>query len=250
MGLPSSRSRLSFPNFNVDTRYVLQITQKRSRVPEESKVSLTQDLEVLRRESAGKMPAFALSLFDTVVKELKEKRFEDRALKVGAAIPSFSLPDALGTVIHSGDLLVKGPLVIAFYRGAWCPYCNLELKALQEALPDIHALGAQLVAISPMTPDNSLSLAEKHGLEYAVLSDKGLKVAGEFGLVWQLPLELKSFMAKAGLDLERFNGDSSWKLPVPATFVTDHDGIVVSAVNSDWRNRLDPLEIISALQKL
>jgi len=213
-------------------------------------VSLTLDLENLKREHAGSMPPIALTLFDNLIRDLKSRNFGDTALKVGDHIPSFVLPDALGKMVSSSDLLVRGPLVICFYRGAWCPYCNLELRALQEALPDILELGAQLVAISPMTPDNSLSLAEKHSLEFPVLSDAGLKVASQFGLVYQWPLEVRSFMAKGGISLEKYNGDKSWKLPVAATYVTDHDGIVISAVNPDWRERLDPIEIISALQKL
>jgi peroxiredoxin len=213
-------------------------------------MSLTLDLENLKREHAGKLPAIASTLFDNLIRDLKSRDFGNKALKVGDQIPSFVLPDALGKMVSSSDLLVRGPLVICFYRGAWCPYCNLELRALQEALPDILELGAQLVAISPMTPDNSLSLAEKHSLEFPVLSDAGLKVASQFGLVYQWPLEVRSFMEKAGVSLEKYNGDKSWKLPVAATYVTDHDGIVISAVNPDWRERLDPIEIISALQKL
>lgn len=213
-------------------------------------MSLTADLENLKREHASSLPPIAQTLFDNLIRELKAKNFGEKALKVGEHIPSFTLPDALGNLVSSSDLLVKGPLVICFYRGAWCPYCNLELRALQEALPDIEGLGAQLVAISPMTPDNSLSLAEKHNLEFPVLSDAGLKVASQFGLTYQWPLEVRSFMAKAGVSLEKYNGDNSWKLPVPATYVTDHDGIVISAVNADWRERLDPIEIVSALQKL
>jgi peroxiredoxin len=213
-------------------------------------MSLTLDLENLKREHANSLPPVALSLFDNLIRDLKSQNFGERALKIGDHLPDFVLPDALGNLVSASDLLVRGPLVVVFYRGAWCPYCNLELKALEEALPDIQALGAQLVAISPMTPDNSLSLAEKHSLKFPVLSDAGLKTASLFGLSYQIPLELKSFMLKAGMDLERYNGDKSWKLPVPATYVTDHDGIVVSVVNPDWRERLDPLEIISALQKL
>jgi len=213
-------------------------------------MSLTSDLENLKRESAGKLPPVALALFANLIRDLKLKNFEQSALQVGDHIPDFRLPDAVGQMISASELLVKGPLVICFYRGAWCPYCNLELRALQEALPEIKALGAELLAISPMTPDNSMSLAEKHHLEFPVLSDAGLKVATQFGLTYQWPLEIRTFMESAGISLERYNGDKSWKLPIPATYVTDHDGIVVSAVNPDWRERLDPLEIISALQKL
>jgi len=213
-------------------------------------MSLTLDLENLKREQAGKLPPIALKLFDNLIRDLKSQGFGDKALKVGDHIPAFVLPDALGRMVSSSELLVRGPLVICFYRGAWCPYCNLELKALQDSLSDMAALGAQLVAISPMTPDHSLTLAEKHSLEFPVLSDAGLKVASQFGLTYQYPLELRSFMEKAGINLEKYNGDKSWKLPVSATYVTDHEGIVISAVNPDWRERLDPLEIVSALQKL
>jgi peroxiredoxin len=101
-----------------------------------------------------------------------------------------------------------------------------------------------------MTPDNSLTLAEKHHLTFPVLSDAGLKVASQFGLVYHVPLELKAFFQSGGLDLAVYNGDGAWRLPRRATYVTDHDGIVVARVNADWRDRLDPLEIYSALQKI
>jgi peroxiredoxin len=212
-------------------------------------MSLTQDLEALRREQQVQFPPIVNTLFDQLVRDLKANGV-GQGLKVGDEIPAFELPNALGRTVSSSELLARGPLVVVFYRGAWCPFCNLELKALQDSLGEFHELGAELVAISPMTPDNSLSLAEKHGLEFEVLSDRGLKVAAEFGLTYTLPLEIKTFLQKAGIDLSRFNGDGSWKLPVPATYVTDHDGIVIAEVNPDWRNRLDPLEIIAALQKL
>lgn len=212
-------------------------------------MSLTADLENLKRQES-QLPPIALALFDKLIRDLKEQGLEENTVKVGDEIPAFTLPDALGKPVASGELLTRGPLVIVFYRGAWCPYCNLELKALQDNLSEIQSLGAQLVAISPMTPDNSLSLADKHNLGFPVLSDGGLKVADEFGLVYSLPLELRGFFQKAGIDLTQYNGDGSWKLPMPATYVTDHDGIVVSRVNADWRERLDPLEIIAALQKL
>lgn len=213
-------------------------------------MSLTHDLEALRMQMKTSLPPGIQTLFDQLVRSLKASGIEGKALQVGDEIPSFVLPDALGRPVSSGELLARGPLVICFYRGAWCPFCNLELKALQETLPEIQALGAQLVAISPMTPDNSLTLAEKHRLEFSVLSDQGLKLASQFGLVYTLPLEVKAFLAKAGTDLVRYNGDGSGKLPVPATYITDHNGIVVSRVDADWRERLDPLEIVGALQKL
>ncbi len=213
-------------------------------------MSLTQDLINLKREMDEKLPPIGRSLFENLIKDLKDQKLAEKALKVGDQIPAFSLPDGTGKLISSGELLVRGPLVISFYRGAWCPYCNLELRALQEALPDFRSLGAELVAISPMTPDNSLSFAEKENLDFPVLSDEGLKVAKEFGLVYTIPLEVRAFLQKVGADLTAYNGDGSWRLPMPATYVTDHEGVVVSKVNADYRERMDPLDIYSALQKL
>ncbi|HTH14288.1 MAG TPA: peroxiredoxin-like family protein [Spirochaetia bacterium] len=189
-------------------------------------------------------------LFESFVREIAEVGLQLKPLGTGEEIPSFTLPDALGRPVNSTDLLVKGPLVIVFYRGAWCPWCNVQLKGIQDNLEEIQQLGAQLVAISPMTPDDSLSLAEKHGLEYPVLSDRGLKIAREFGLVYPLDEAMQTFHQTIGVDLIRWNGSGTVELPVPATYVVDHDGIVVSRVDPDWRDRMDPLEIIAALQKL
>ncbi len=213
-------------------------------------MSLTQDLANLKREMNEKLPPIGRTLFEKLIQDLKDQQLAEKALKEGDQIPSFSLPDGSGRLVSSGELLVRGPLVISFYRGSWCPYCNLELRALQEALGDFRSLGAELVAISPMTPDNSLSFVEKEKLEFPVLSDVGLKVSKEFGLVYTIPLEVRTFLQKAGADLSNFNGDGTWRLPMPATYVTDHDGVVVARVNADYRERMDPLDIYSVLQKL
>jgi peroxiredoxin len=142
-------------------------------------------------------------------------------------------------------------VVVSFYRGGWCPYCNLELRALQNALPEIKQLGAQLVAISPQTPDESLSTAEKNELEFAVLSDIGSATAKAYGIAFDLTEELRPIYSRLGHALPDKNGDDSWILPIPATYVIDKDGIVALAfVDVDYRNRLEPAEIVTAIKTL
>jgi len=212
-------------------------------------MSLTQELQRVSREMAAGMTPDQRALFESFIDDLKESGLALRALSVGDEMPPFVLPDATGRMVSSSDLLVRGPLVVVFYRGSWCPWCNLQLKAIQDSIDEVHELGAELVAISPMTPDNSLSFAEKKGLSYPVLSDVGLKVAQSFGLVYPMNEAMQAFHEAAGIDLASLNGTTDFELPMPATYVVD-DGIVVSKVDPDWRERMDPLEIIAALQKL
>ena len=149
------------------------------------------------------------------------------------------------------DLLAAGPVVLSFYRGGWRPYCNLELRALQPALPEITRLGATLVAVSPQTPDESLSTAEKNALAFPVLSDAGSATAKSFGIAYDLAEELRPIYARFGHALPDKNGDESWVLPIPATYVIDTDGTIALAfVDVDYRNRLEPAEILTALQSL
>jgi peroxiredoxin len=142
--------------------------------------------------------------------------------------------------------------VLSFYRGQWCPYCDLQLRAYQEVLPRIKALGANLVAISPQTPDETLSTAQKRNLEFRVLSDAGNKIARAYGLVWKVPAGLDAMQKGFGVDLTKSNGDTSNELPVPATFVlgADDGRIAFAYVNADWRERLEPAELIRALERL
>jgi peroxiredoxin len=139
--------------------------------------------------------------------------------------------------------------VIAFYRGGWCPYCNLELRALQQALASIQGTGATLVAISPETPDNSLTTQEKNELEFQVLSDRDNQVAREFGLVFRLPASLLPIYEDFGIDLIAHNGNNHFELPIPATYVVRQDGTVKYAfANVDYTKRAEPSEIVNALQ--
>src|SRR5258708_16789387 len=148
------------------------------------------------------------------------------ALKVGEKAPSFTLPDALGRQVSLAGLLQQGPVVVTFYRGEWCPYCNLTLHAYQQVLPQIKELGASLIAISPQTPDHSLSMSEKHALAFPVLSDQGNKVARQFGLVYSMEEPTRTLLKGLGSDLPAFNADESWELPVPGTFIISQDGTI------------------------
>ncbi len=186
---------------------------------------------------------------DGSIQALKATGIQSAVLKAGDAAPDFELPNALGRTVSSKDLRRKGPLVVSFYRGTWCSYCNVEIRALQQNLAEIRALGAELVAITPELPDETVSMSEKHGLEFEVLSDVGNTVARAYGLVWTLPDAVRGLYGKLGIDIERLNGDDSWQLPIPGTFVVSRDGVLVEAfADPDYRNRLDPAAVIAALK--
>jgi peroxiredoxin len=172
-------------------------------------------------------------------------------LGVGARIPSFTLPDPAGKFVSSGELLERGPLVISFYRGDWCPYCNLELRALEQASEAISKLGGSIVAISGQRPDAAAGLVDKHVLSFPVLSDVDQVVIRAFKLRYDMPAELRAMFEARGSDMSQRNADGSWTLPISATYVTDRTGtIVLGHCGPEWRVRLDPKEIISVLEEL
>jgi peroxiredoxin len=175
----------------------------------------------------------------------------DNAINVGAIAPGFTLPAATGAAVNLHDKLNAGPVVLSFYRGGWCPFCNLELQALQAALPEIRSLGGSLIGVSPETPDNSMTTAEKHQLEFDVLSDIGNKTARDYGLIFTVYEEMRPLYLKWGLDVPASNGDNSWELPVPATYVIDSNSVVRAAhVDKDYTKRMEPEQIMTALRDL
>lgn len=172
-----------------------------------------------------------------------------RALRAGDTAPSFVLNDANGNPVASSTLLAQGPLVVSFYRGVWCPYCNMELQALQEALPAFRSLGAQLVAISPQNAVNSRKSMRTNGLDFPILSDPGNKTAAAFGLRFALPDYLVDLYKSLKNDLPAFNGDASWTLPMPGRFVIGRDGIICYAeVNPDYTHRPEPADMLLVLR--
>ena len=175
------------------------------------------------------------------------------ALKVGQKAPDFTLPDAFGNPVSLSALLVSGPVVISFYRGEWCPFCNIQLRSLEQALPAMKRLGATLVAISPEKADHAIAAAEKNNLTFPVLTDFRNNVAQQFGIVFQVGQELQEFSKNAFKnDLALRNGEDSYELPVPATYVLDASGIIRFAhVEVDYMTaRAEPEEIISALKTI
>ncbi|MGB8524883.1 MAG: peroxiredoxin-like family protein [Candidatus Acidiferrales bacterium] len=177
----------------------------------------------------------------------------DAALRVGQMAPDFTLPDAFGNPVAVRTLLARGPVVICFYRGEWCPFCNIELRALQQALPTMEQLGATLIAISPEKPDHGIVAAEKNKLTFPVLSDFGNKVARQFGIVFQIGQELKEFSKNVFKnDIALRNGEDSYELPVPATYVIDTNGVIRFAhVDVDYMTgRAEPGEVISTLKAI
>jgi peroxiredoxin len=174
-----------------------------------------------------------------------------RAKKAGDTAPEFTLLDPGGKQVASRQLLARGPLVVSFYRGVWCPYCNLELQALQEALPEITARGASLVAISPQTAPNSRKSQRDNKLGFPILSDVRSEVANAFGIRFALPPDLIDVYAGFGNDLTKINDDPAWVLPMPARYVIGTDGIIAySEVNPDYTQRPDPGELLPVLDRL
>ncbi|WP_179338159.1 peroxiredoxin-like family protein [Winogradskyella ludwigii] len=189
---------------------------------------------------------------DAIINKAKAFQQGADALKLGEKAVNFELPNPQGKLISLSSLLEKGPVIVTFYRGSWCPYCNLQLRALQAKLADIHKLGATLVAISPEVPDESMTENEINNMEFMVLSDQDAKVASQFGVAWEVPEFLLDHMrVDRQLDLKKINNGNASVLPIPATFVLGTDGIVKwNYVNIDYRTRSEPDDIIEALKKI
>jgi peroxiredoxin len=214
-------------------------------------MGLQQQLDAFKAEFARTAPPGRPALYEAKIEELRASFALESAIGLGDQVPDFRLPDANGKVVSLHDLLQSGPALVTFYRGGWCPYCNIQLRAYQAILPEITSLGASLVAISPQLPDGSLSTSAANALTFDVLSDVGNVVARRFGLVWSLPEELRAALRSNNKALPGVNGDDSWELPVPATYVVARDGrVVLAAVEVDYRKRQEPEAILAALQAL
>ena len=215
----------------------------------EISVTLREQIEAFQKQMAGRRSPEVAAAFAESIAALHASGIAERALKVGDRAPDFTLPNALGSPVTLSRLLEQGPAVVTFYRGDWCPYCNLQLRAYQAILPRIRAAGATLVAISPQTPDKSLTTAEKKGLAFPVLSDVGNAIARRYGLVFALAEALRPLYTRIGSDLPTFNGDESWELPIPGTFIVAQDGAVrLAYVDVDHTHRLEPEDLLAGLR--
>jgi peroxiredoxin len=213
-------------------------------------MNLSAQLQQVTDQVRGMVSAEVFAQIESGNGEIAATGLEDRSLRIGSTLPAFELPNASGKTVRSAELLGDGLLLISFYRGQWCPYCNLELKALQAHLPQIEAADTQLVAISPQTPDQSLSTQQKNELAFHVLSDAGNHYAKQLGIVFSLPQSLRPIYQGFGIDLAAHNGDSSFELPLPATFLVSSEGCVLERfINVDYRQRLEPTTVLAWLDK-
>ena len=212
-------------------------------------MSLKEQLAEYRADWRKRVPADRQAIMERHIEQLRTGVIARTMLKVGNRAPEFMLRNAKEEIVDIGALRKKGPVIVTFYRGGWCPYCNLELKAFQEILPEIKAAGASLVAISPEKPDDTLSTAEKNALAFEVLSDVGQKVGRAFGLVYQFTDELRSAYRGFGRNIPAHNGTpGEWALPVSATYVIDRNGTIIYAYTDvDYRDRADPRDVLDFL---
>ena len=214
-------------------------------------MSLKNDIENLKAKFLPQVPEKIKASMQEAEDVLRGSHLAERALGTGDDAVDFALPNAKGDMVSSAALRRDGPIVLSFYRGGWCPYCSLELKALQEVNDEIKALGASLVAISPELPDETLSTAEKNDLEFEVLSDTNNKVADQYGLSFSLAEDLRPIYKNWGADVATVNDDPDCKLPLPATYVIGQDGkILHSFTDEDYTARLEPDEILDSLREL
>jgi peroxiredoxin len=210
--------------------------------------TLQDELEAMTKHGMEVLPKEIIEAFERSIRELRESGAA-KGLAVGAQAPDFTLANQIGRRVTLSEETAKGPVILTFYRGEWCPFCNLELRAYQRILGGIHAAGAQLLAVSPQTPDHSLSVQEKNELSFHVLSDPRNQVAEKYRLKFKLPDDLHDIYRSLGFALDRYNGDNSWELPVPATYVIDQQGIIRFAnVDPDYRTRTEPGEVLKLLQ--
>lgn len=211
-------------------------------------MSLSEEMMAATQAFVAQMPKDTQEDIGDIFQGILDSNIGENALRVGNAAKPFTLPNATGGQTNLSDLTSAGPVVLSFYRGGWCPYCNMEFKALNDIVPQIKELGAQLVGISPELPDQSMSTKEKHSLQFEVLSDVGNQVAKDYGIVMNVPERFRPYYLQWGLDVPKVNGDDSWELPIPATFIIDNQGTIRDRyINKDYRQRMEPEDIIKAL---
>ena len=217
-----------------------------------SGLPLQGKLDALKAEFETNIaPAPVVEALHGATDELIASGAPGKALKAGDVAPAFTLPDADGKPVSSRDLLAKGPLVVTFYRGVWCPYCNFDLTALEDARAEIEARGAGLVAVSQQTAPNSRKSQRQNGLGFPIVSDKGGEVGAQFGVRWTVPNYLREIHKALGADLTQFNGEDSWTLSMPARYVIGQDGVIAYAeVNADYTRRPDPKALFPVLDQL
>jgi len=204
-----------------------------------------------RKELSAKyVPAETQAIHAQAIAELKQRNLAANALPVGAIAPSFELPDHEGTIVSGSELLSKGRLVLCFIRGRWCPFCVAQVEAMNLLLPQIVQSGASLVAISPQTVKQAFFMHDQHKLRFPLLSDSGNQVARKFGLTYRVPAVQEAVYRRAFVNLPFINGEASWELPIPATYIVERDGtLAYASANEDYTQRPEPSEILQLLKE-
>jgi peroxiredoxin len=211
--------------------------------------SLNDEFDTLQAQNLNKSPD-AAATFARLLQDLQDQG-AGKGLNIGEKAPDFTLEDAAGKPVTLSEELAKGPVIIVFYRGEWCPYCNLQLKAYEHIMNEIKAAGAQLIAISPQTPDHSLSMKEKHELSFFVLSDANNKTAENYNLKYKLPDFMQAIQKSSGIELHQYNGDHTFELPVTATYIIDRTGTVIAGASDlNHRRRMEPSEALKIVRSL
>jgi peroxiredoxin len=216
--------------------------------PEPLKATLKEELDQRRLMMRRFVPTASQAINDRAIEEIRQSGLASRAMKVGDKAPEFTLPDVNSKPVSSAELLAKGPLIVMFIRGRWCPFCCGTVEAWQATLSEVKQAGANLIAISPMTPKQADFMRDQHKLMFPVLSDEGNKVAAQFGIAYSLPKYQQELFSTAFINLPFINGERSWTLPLPATFVIGREGDIKYAwSNEDYTVRAEPAEVLQAV---
>lgn len=214
-------------------------------------MSLKETLKTVDQEISAQTEPSHLTIIKQGIQEIQDTGILEHTVQVGEKAPNFYLADSTGHRFDSKLLRADGPLVITFYRGVWCPYCNAELEALQNVHKQIEAAGAQVVAISPMRARYALQMATNHQLTFPLLCDPGNKTAQLYGLCYQVPSAVRELYLQIGIDLEQYNGDATWQLPMPSQIVVDSTGIIRAAeFHPDYTTRTEPEQTVALLKQL
>ena len=213
--------------------------------------TLQDKLDSFKSQFKTQAPAEAFEAFGRSTRELIDSGQADRALQAGDVIPDFVLSDSDKNNVSLKDLLTKGPVVMTFYRGVWCPYCNIELQALEEVANEIRSRGATLVAISMQGATDSRKSQKDNNLSFPILTDQNGELSEKLGIRWTLQDYVVPFHQGFGVELPRIHGDGQWNLPMPARYVVDTRGVIAySEVNPDYTRRPEPSDLFPVLDKL
>jgi len=214
-------------------------------------MSLQQQIDKVKQGMMTQVPEPVQAMMSDATATLAQSGMVDEALKTGDTMPAFDLPEVGGGHVQLTDLLKDAPVVISFYRGEWCPYCNLEMQALQQALPDIEQAGGRLVAIAPELPEQAGKTRDKGNLTFPLLHDRDNALARSLGLVFTLPEILRPVYEGFGIDLTESQGNDRFELPLPATYIVRRDGMIAfSFVDVDYTQRMEPDRIVEILKAL